>query len=253
MVGLKLLKKYLVDSQIFVSLMGTFFAAFFIIHENAFMWPTIVLLFITYFGGYLYTKFQQAKFFNHVLVVCGAGGLVCVFLIIQNHNIERLYKWFAISVLGLLYNSSFLASQIRKVPLLKVFYVALVWGVMNAWLSFKDFNFAIFVISFLFITALILPFDIRDMKSDTVITFPRLMGVQHTKNLAYTLVFLASCFACVYLKTDYALAFFFTSIVTFVLIYFADTEKPDAYFSVGVELCSGLPLLFLVLIRCFEI
>jgi hypothetical protein len=246
---LKLLKKYLIDSQIFVSLMGTLLAVFFMWHENNFKLPTIFLIFITYFGGYIYTKFQQARFFRHILFVCAIGGLVCVYLIIQNHNIVRLYKWFAISVLGLLYNSSFLASQIRKVPLLKIFYVGMVWGLMNAWLSFEHFNFAIFTITFLFVTALILPFDIRDMKSDTVITFPQLMGVQRTKYLAYFMIFVACCFASVYLESLYAVSFFLTSVVTSILVYFSENKNPDAYFSVGVESCSGLPLFFLLILE----
>lgn len=245
---LKLLKKYLIDSQIYVSLMGTLLAVFFMGHEHNFKWPTICLIFITYFGGYIYTKYQQSRIFKFIVFICGVAGLICVYLIIQNHNVIRLYKWFAISVLGLLYNSSFLANQIRKVPLLKIFYVGMVWGLMNAWLSFQDFNFAIFTITFLFVTALILPFDIRDMNSDTVVTFPKLMGVQQTKYLAYVMIFVAGGFATVYLSSLYAVAFFLTSVVTFVLVYFSENTNADAYFSFGVETCSGLPLFFLLIL-----
>lgn len=248
---LKILKKSLIDSQIYVALMGTLFSIFFMLEQNAFRFPTVLLIFITYFSGYLYTKYQEAKFFPKILMINFVAGIICAILIIYNHHIERLFKWSFLILLGLLYNSSFLERKVRKIPLLKVFYVGLVWAIINSWLSFPDFNYAFFTVTFLFITALIFPFDIRDMKSDTVVTFPKLMGVQHTKNLAYTLIFIANIFGSAYLKLDYAIAFYLTSIITTVLIYFSENTNPDSYFSFGVETCSALPFLFLILLKYF--
>ena len=251
MIALKLLKKYLIESQIFVSLMGTFFAIFFMLEQNTFRWPTVALLFITYFSGYLYTKYQKTKYFYKILFINGLAGIFSAIFIILNHNEIRLLKYFIIVVLGLLYNSQFLETYIRKIPLLKVFYVGLVWGLMNCWLTLPEFNFPIFFISFLFITALVLPFDIRDMKNDTVMTFPKLIGIQNTKYLAYILVFLACILSVFYLKTQFFISFSLASVVTFAFIYFSENNNRDSYFSFGVELCSGLPLLFLLIIHYF--
>ena len=249
---LKLLKKYVIDSQIFVSLMGTFLATFFMLEQNAFRLPTVALIFITYFSGYLYTKYQnQRKLFFRILIFNILCGIICSILIFQNHNEIRLFKWLIIVALGLLYNSFFLEKMIRKIPLLKVFYVGIVWALVNSWLGFPEFNFSIFTISFLFVTALVLPFDIRDMKSDEIVTFPRLIGVQRTKYLAYFLVFLSLMLCIFSLKTEFSIAFFFTSIITFILIYFSENKNNDSYFSFWVELCSGLPFLFLILFEKF--
>jgi hypothetical protein len=49
------------------------------------------------------------------------------------------------------------------------------------------------MITWLFISALVLPFDIRDMNSDDVVTFPILIGIQKTKFLAYLLVLSQAC------------------------------------------------------------
>lgn len=246
---LKILKKYLIDSQIYVSLMGTLFAVFFMLEQNTFRFPSLILIFITYFSGYIYTKFQKTKFFKSILVLNFTLGLISAYLIINNHNEIRLIKWIVIVVLGLLYNSFFLETYIRKIPLLKVFYVGLIWGLMNAWLTLPEFNISIFLISFLFVTALVLPFDIRDMKYDTVQTFPNLIGVQNTKFLAYFLTALSCFLAGFYLKTDYFLAFFITTIITFIFIYFSENSRNDAYYSFGVETCSALPFLFLILLK----
>ncbi|MBO9690562.1 hypothetical protein [Chryseobacterium sp.] len=248
---LKVLKKTVIDTQMYVSLMGTLFAVFFMKEQNTFRFPTVLLIFITYFSGYLYTKYQYTKHFFKILVVNAVAGIVCAFLIIHNHNEIRLLKWFIIVVLGLLYNSFFLDVYIRKIPLLKVFYVGLVWALVNCWLTLPEFSIPIFMISFFFITALVLPFDIRDMNSDTVKTFPMLIGVQNTKYIAYILVFISIIISTLYLELHYALSFFITSIITYILIYFSENKRDDAYFSFGVETCSALPFLFLVIMEYF--
>lgn len=248
---LKILKKTVIGSQFYVSLMGTLFAVFFMKEQNTFRFPTFTLIFITYFSGYLYTKYQYTKHFYKIVVINAIAGITCAFLIIHNHNEIRLLKWFIIVVLGLLYNSFFLDVYIRKIPLLKVFYVGLVWALVNCWLTLPEFSVSIFLISFFFITALVLPFDIRDMNSDTVKTFPMLIGVQNTKYIAYVLVFISNIIGIFYLEIPYAIAFFMASIVTYILIYFSDNKRDDSYFSFGVETCSALPFLFLLIMEYF--
>lgn len=248
---LKILKKTVIDSQIYVSLMGTFFAVFFMKEQNTFRFPTILLIFITYFSGYIYTKYQYTRHFTKILVLNAAAGIVCAFLIIHNHNEVRLLKWFIIVVLGLLYNSFFLDVYIRKIPLLKVFYVGLIWALVNSWLTLPEFSLPIFLISFFFITALVLPFDIRDMKSDTVETFPKLIGVQNTKYIAYLLVFISIIMAVFYLQLMYGTAFFLSGIITFIFIYFSENKRDDTYFSFWIESCSALPFLFLLIMEYF--
>ncbi|HRO76614.1 MAG TPA: hypothetical protein PLP27_10760 [Crocinitomicaceae bacterium] len=239
-------QKHVIDSQLYVSLMGTLFASFFILEQGTFRFPTFFLLLLTYFSGYLYTEYQYSTKIFKILLFNALLAFFCIVLIIQNHNIERLYKLAIICFLGLLYNSFFLKINIRKIPLLKVFYVGFIWGLMNAWLSFEEFNLPIFLISFLFVTALVLPFDIRDMERDKpfVVTFPHIIGVRNTKILAYIFVVSAWMLAYLYLEQSFFIAFSFTSIITLALIYFTKHERTDFYFSFWVESCSGLPLLF---------
>ena len=244
---LNLAKKYLIDSQVYVSLMGTFLAGFFMLEQKIFRWPTLLLIFITYFSGYLYTKYQyDKKKFLKILIFNCICGIISVILILKNHNEYRLLKWAIIVILGLLYNSLFLEKFIRKIPLLKIFYVGLTWALINSWLILPEFNWPIFLISWLFISALVLPFDIRDMKSDDVVTFPILIGIQKTKFLAYALVFIASLLSISYLDLIFSLCFFLTAIITFLLIYFSENDNREAYFSFLVESCSGFPLLCLL-------
>ncbi|PZU89338.1 MAG: hypothetical protein DI529_04770 [Chryseobacterium sp.] len=226
--------------------MGTFLAAFFMLEQKIFRWPTLLLIFITYFSGYLYTKYQydKKKFFKILIFNC-ICGIFSVILILKNHNEYRLLKWAIIVILGLLYNSFFLEKFIRKIPLLKVFYVGLTWALINSWLILPEFDYPIFLISWLFISALVLPFDIRDMNNDDVVTFPILIGVQKTKFLAYLLVFISGLLGVFYLDLEFEIYFFLTIIITFILIYFSENSNQESYFSFWVESCSGLPLLWL--------
>ncbi|SIQ52289.1 hypothetical protein SAMN05880574_11545 [Chryseobacterium sp. RU37D] len=249
--SLKILKKTVIDSQIYVSLTGTLFAVFFMEEQNTFRFPTVLLIFITYFSGYLYTKYQHTPHFFKILILNIAAGVICALLIIHNHNEIRLVKWFIIVILGLLYNSFFLNVYIRKIPLLKVFYVGMVWALVNCWLTLSEFNLPIFSISSFFITALVLPFDIRDMKSDTVETFPNLIGIQNTKYIAYLLIFVSNILSIFYLDLNYSISFFLSAIIAYILIYFSENERKDAYFSFGVETCSALPFLCLLIIKYF--
>lgn len=249
---LNLLKKYIIDSQIYVSVMGTFFALFFMLEQSIIKMPTIFLIFITYFSGYLYTKYQNSgKLFYKILVFNVISGIICAVLILFNHNEIRLVKWAVIVVLGLLYDSWFLKYFVRKIPLFKVFYVGLTWALINSWLIIPDFNMHIFWISLLYITALVLPFDIRDMKSDTVVTFPKIIGVQNTKYLAYFLTAISAVLAIQYLQINFAIAYFISLLCTFILIYFSSESRKDYYYSFLVETCAGLPFLILLIIKYF--
>jgi hypothetical protein len=246
-----LAKKYFINSQFYVSLMGTLLSVFFMLEQNTFRFPSAVLIFITYFSGYLYTKYQQTEHFYKIFILNVITGIISAVFIIFNHNEIRLVKWAVIVILGLLYNSFFLENYIRKIPLLKVFYVGFVWALVNSWLTLPTFNIPIFLISFLFVTALVLPFDIRDMHSDNIKTFPKMIGVQNTKYLAYILVFSACLLSAFYLDFPFSLSFFITSIITFILIYFSDSTNRESYFSFWVETCSGLPFLFYILYLYF--
>ena len=85
------------------------------------------------------------------------------------------------------------------------------------------------------------------MKSDDVVTFPILIGVQKTKYLAYLLVFVACLLSLIFLDVEFALSFLITTIFTFILIYFSENDNQETYFSFWVESCSGLPLLVILL------
>lgn len=249
---LNVLKKICINSQIFVSLMGTFLAIFFMHEQNVFRLPTAWLIFLTYFSGYLYTKYQDNQiFFFKILIFNSVCGIISAWLIYQNHNEIKLIKWLIIVVMGLLYNSKFLNKIVRNIPLFKIFYVGTVWALVNSWLIIPGFSTPIFWSSFLFVSALVLPFDIRDMQKDKIITFPQLIGVEKTKFLAYILLFASSVLLTFATNIMFAVSFFLAVVIAIVFVYFSQPYRKDFFFTIGVEMCTGLPLFFLWIITNF--
>lgn len=225
--------------------MGSLSASFFMMEKDTFRWPTFFLIFITYYSGYLYTKYQSTPLLKKILILNALAGIVCIVLVLKNHNIERLYKWAVICGMGLLYNSDFLSKSIRQIPLLKIFYVGLVWALVNAWLSFPQFCLPVFMTSVLYISALVLPFDIRDINSDNIITIPKMIGIKGTKILGSMMILAAVIIATYTLRSEFAFAFGISGMISILLLCLARPNFRDSYFSFGVELCSGLPVLLL--------
>ena len=248
---LKILKKYVIDSQLYVSVMGTMLASFFMLEQNTFQYPMALLAGITYFCGYQYTKYQHSRFFGKILLLLAVGAVVCVAGILRRYPAYFFYKWCCIVCAGIFYNSFFLKTYIRKIPFVKLFYIGLVWGLVNAWLCLPQFSSSVFASSFLFISALVLPFDIRDMHDDKILTFPKIIGVQNTRYLAYLLIFCAVMTAIPAFSTLFAAAFFLAAAVAFILIYFAEQSRNSLFFSFWIETCVGLPFLFLILLKYF--
>ncbi|WP_255577380.1 hypothetical protein [Elizabethkingia sp. JS20170427COW] len=240
---MKFFKKYIVDSQLYVSLMATMLTSFFLVEQVSFRWPLIIIIFLTYINGYLYTKYQQVKKkIFYILIINAITFCICSVFIIINHHAEVFLRWMVIIVLGLLYDNSFLSTWIRKLPFVKIFYVGLVWGLTNAWLITETFQWEVFLMTLFFVSALIIPFDIRDMNYDTVITFPIAFGINNSKIIAYVLSLIALGFAYFAVTETLFYAFAITIAITFIFIYFSQPYRPDLYYSFGIESLSGLPL-----------
>lgn len=238
---IRLLEKLCVNSQIFVSLMGTFLAMFFMKAQNFIGFP--ILFFFTYLCGYLYTKYQHHPYYKKVIIFNSIIGILCTTHLIINTNYTIFVRWVSIILLGILYNSFFLNIYIRKIPLFKIFYVGLVWGLMNSGFITEQWNIPIFFINLLYISALVLPFDIKDINNDTVTTFPQLIGIQNTKILAFLMIIASVMISYIYLEHFYFVCLGISSVVSFGFIFFSTLSKPNYYYTLGVESCCGLPFL----------
>ena len=177
--------------------------------------------------------------------------VICALFILKNHNEIRLLKWLFIVVLGLLYNSNFLKKTVRSLPLVKIFYVGLVWALVCGWFFLDQIHWGIFLFTWLFISSLVIPFDIRDVSSDQVLTLPGLIGIKKSKNVSYFLFFLAFLIGYISFSGAYFYSLSLALLVGVFWVYFSSEKRQDLYYSFWVELTSGLPFLFLAILDYF--
>ncbi|WP_343485478.1 hypothetical protein [Allomuricauda sp. d1] len=154
--------------------------------------------------------------------------------------------WAAIVILTLLSGVYALpvlpqAKNLRSLGILKIFIVALVWMGFTVILPIMDnkipFTWDVFIVSlqrFLLVLALILPFEIRDMKFDApqVRTIPQRLGLEKTKRIGYTVLLLF--FGFTFLKDEIGTVEIVTRFLVMVTVVFLlkyTKEKQSRYFA----------------------
>ena len=174
---------------------------------------------------------------------------------------EMLVLVLLMSLLTLFYFFPFKSvnKNLRKTPGLKIFIVAIVWSLLIVVLPIINFTDKLdtsFLIYFtqvlIFVIVTIFPFEIRDLNSDSkkLHTIPQRIGVNNTKVLGFSLLFIFMILDCIQYGILYFIAFKsilvngVVCLTTFILIL-KSTEKQSVYFSsFWVE---SLPILWLLL------
>lgn len=140
--------------------------------------------------------------------------------------------------------------RLRDFDDIKIYFVAVVWSVVSVLLPFVEYghnNYWFLLLSilevFLFVFAITIPFDIRDLKVDNynnVKTIPARLGVVQAKKIALLLLILSymtlliniNCVDFVSILSNNILIFISISyLVTYLLIYFSDNRKKDFYYT----------------------
>ena len=90
--------------------------------------------------------------------------------------------------------------SLRNIPYLKIFLIAGSWAALSIfwWRPINHETLLLFLIRFIIVLVITLPFDIRDMEEDKknqLKTIPIFLGHQKTMALIFTLLFLAICLA----------------------------------------------------------
>lgn len=188
--------------------------------------------------GYNFIKYAGVARFYHMsltrsLRLIQLFSFVCFCLLCYYGwllPVDTLVYFIPFGVLTVLYVVPFLGGfqrNLRGISYLKIFVVAAVWSGVTAVVPLLAHEYIVdtnlillFVQRMLFIVALILPFEIRDMKLDfeDVRTLPQKIGIQQTKKFGFAVLllvltleflitdavqfrnsFLAICFALVFL------------------------------------------------------
>ena len=281
--------KTLVFGNIFVAFCAYFLSAeeLFFDKKISIVNPISLMIFFSTLFVYNYTRILHKKdvhtvnisqksdwIFKHrflifIIVIGSAFGILISLFNISKHTLLLLSPLFIVSILyatpiNLRRNSKI---RLRQVPFLKVFLIAFVWTFVTYVLPLADYestaslsklDITKFMSRFLFILAIALPFDIRDMETDKrqgIKTLPTVIGEKRTKLLAIILLvlFCLLCVGQVLISQEREqvknVAYIVSGIVSIAMIALVDRNKNELFFSFWIE---GLMLLQFILLLLFR-
>jgi 4-hydroxybenzoate polyprenyltransferase len=192
---------------------------------------------------------RKKLFFASILSACGS----LFFLFQLSYKVFLLIL--PLAIFSILYVIPFIKSSdkkiaIRDLPFAKIFIISLVWSLVMVAIPVVDAggvnrlleSKSIFLLSeqFLFILAITLPFDIRDLRYDmesNIKTIPTYLGIKKTIMLSHLilLIFLSLKAVQYYvfsqLNFEQFLATAITIGVVMVIIAFTKRRRPELFFS----------------------
>ena len=192
------------------------------------------------------------------------GSLVCFFYLSRSVQLALLIP----AIVSLAYVIPFLGTnrRLRDVNHVKIFMVAIVWAWVTVLLPaleygmFFDKNLmAMLVERALFIFAITLPFDIRDLKVDAhsdVKTIPAQIGVSNTKHLGAACLVIAFLIAFFLFQNGVypqavLIGLLLSYLSTTILVYLSDPKRHDYFYSGLMDGTMVFQFLFVWL--CYQV
>jgi len=192
------------------------------------------------------------------LIVCLlilVGGFMSLYRFIDFRSGTQL----AIIFLGVL--SIFYPFGLRKIPFIKIFVISFVWAISTMLLLVIENSILIskniilhLIARFLFVFAITIPFDIRDLKYDAqnLRTIPLFFGALKSRFIAVFALFICGVIA-IFQHLEKALIF--PNLLALIFLYFvssifiakSEERRGEMYFSFWGESLSLLGYLFLVI------
>jgi hypothetical protein len=211
--------------------------------------------FLRYFQVFRKGKFYKSQYFAIVLICLfsAAGFWFFYFRMVNEVKIQLVIAGLMVLVYPFL----------RKFGILKMFWVSFVIAYITAFIfinelpSFGGNVFLEFFKRFVFVSALMIPFEIYDSPHDdqTLNTLPQKFGVHYAKRIGYFLLFLYVLLETINyninnnFKIQYAVIGALIAIVMAIAIKFSTLERSQYYTSFWVE---SIPIVWLILLVIFQ-
>ena len=229
-------------------------------------YPLLVFIFLGTITGYNFVKFAGVAGFQHSSLPKNLRAIqIFSFLIFVGLIISIIYQPFEILTIAavaggltLLYALPVFSESrnLRAIPGLKIYVIGMVVSIVtvimplylkvNIW---QEDVIIVLVQRFILVIALVLPFEIRDLKYDRsqLGTIPQRIGVSRTKIIGYFLVLVVVLLE--FLKQEIrfgnVVGLVVTGIVTILFLKGSTINQGEYYASVWVE---AIPILWLLLL-----
>lgn len=188
-----------------------------------------------------------------LVILCLVSFIICLYVFMMEFYWKDVLILIPFVLISLWYVVPLPMSlkTLRELPFVKSFLVAFVWMYMTVIFPLKHYDIVLSsetieyaLMVFLFITAITLPFDIRDRQVDNIKTVPIAIGDHHTMILSELLMFL---YCLIIVQANfYSWKLLFSAIIFVIVIAFSNKKRGEFYY-IGV--LDGLPLLQLLIIQ----
>ncbi|WP_175454782.1 UbiA prenyltransferase family protein [Lutibacter oricola] len=201
--------------------------------------------------------FAAYKYAFYLINILSIVGLITL-VFFTEFNLQSLVVLIPFGIMTFFYAIPILKIKnvevsFRNFPFIKIFSIAFAWAGVTVifpqtalGLEFKTTNYLEFIQRFFILLAIILPFDIRDIKYDLkkLKTLPQVVGVPKSKVLG--IVFILFFVVLELLKTEnYFFSTFIIGVITGMFLLFSSEKKLNYYASFWVE---AIPIYWLVII-----
>lgn len=171
--------------------------------------------------GFFFSLFQVIKWNTETYILAGIVGAICIFYIVPIKQ-----------------------RNLREMPFLKIHLISIVWVFILALFPLinerhNEWNNWMFGAShYLYILAICIPFDIRDLvhDDDSQKTIPQVLGIRSAKTIAM-LCLIAFVIMGYYFMPQLAESklFLMAVIVQVLLVYFTTRTRADLYFGGAID------------------
>jgi 4-hydroxybenzoate polyprenyltransferase len=241
--------------------MFVFFATFFIYNFHAFA----NYLVKDSFSSFFHLLDNRVSVIQRLCVVTGFAGTVITFLFISTSGkmICLLLGILTLSYTLPIFKIKGKQTRLREISYIKILTISLTWALVTVVLPIMNnqhqipasLYFLVFFERVLFVYAITLPFEIRDMEQEMrfgVRTIPAIHGIENSKRLGYLLLIIFSLLSLLhnyYYSHDRNIAtpLILSAITAGVLIYFTNEKRNQWYYKGWIDGTMFFQFLFVIL------
>lgn len=187
---------------------------------------------------------NKKSLYSLIIISSGISG----YLFFTLFTFYELLYFSPLIAIALFYAVKVFSKSLRDIPFIKIILIALSWAAVTVLIpayineeSPTNDIWVLFLLNFIYIFALVIPFDIRDLDFDEPEkkTIPQLIGMRAAKYTAITLLIICGLLSFVLLKE--AVFLIPVYIVSIVVLFQVNDKRKEFFYACGVD---GLILLF---------
>ena len=189
--------------------------------------------------------YNQKKFLYTLIII---SSCISGYLFFTLFSFYELLYFSPLIVIALFYAVKLFSKSLRDIPFIKIILIALSWAAVTVLIpayinheSSANEIWFLFILNFIYIFALVIPFDIRDLDFDEPDkkTIPQLIGMKAAKYTAIILLIICVVLSFVLLKEAlFLIPVYFVSIA---VLFQVNGKRKEFFYACGID---GLILLF---------